>query len=134
MMLIIDNNILFSLMNPKSMNALIFSNLDCDFFAPTFVIKEFNKYKNECLRKSGLSKKDFDSRKELIFSKINFVEYSEFKLLIKKSLEFSPDGDDAPYFALALKLECALWSNDKLLKNQNEVEVLSTKDILELIF
>ena len=44
----------------------------------------------------------------------------------------SPDLDDAPYFALALKQKCALWSNDKKLQEQSAVKVYTTEEIMQL--
>ncbi len=42
-----------------------------------------------------------------------------------------PDPDDIQYFALALKLGCPIWSNDKALKEQNTVEVISTGELID---
>ncbi len=131
MKLIIDNNILFSLMNPSSTNSFLFANLDAVFFAPFFIIKEFDKYEKDCLKKSKLSKQEFKQRKEIVFSKINFVEFDYFKNLIQTAESFCPDVDDVFYFALALKLNIPLWSNDKKLKEQREVIVLDTRDVIE---
>ena len=47
--------------------------------------------------------------------------------------EISPDPDDVPYLALALKLGCAIWSNDKELKKQSVVKVYNTQEILQLL-
>ncbi|MBT5021736.1 hypothetical protein HOK51_08530 [Candidatus Woesearchaeota archaeon] len=44
-----------------------------------------------------------------------------------------PDENDVDYFALALKLNCAIWSNDKKLKNQNSIIVYSTEELINLI-
>ena len=35
------------------------------------------------------------------------------------------------YFALELKLNWGIWSNDKKLKEQNKVKVYSTEDLLK---
>jgi len=43
--------------------------------------------------------------------------------------KISPDPNDLMYFALALKLKCPIWSNDKELKKQNEVIIYSTEDL-----
>ena len=37
------------------------------------------------------------------------------------------------YFALALKLNCAIWSNDKKLKEQNKIQVCSTHELSKII-
>ncbi|MEK6928390.1 MAG: hypothetical protein AABW65_00335 [Nanoarchaeota archaeon] len=36
-------------------------------------------------------------------------------------------------FALALKLDCAIWSNDKKLNEQDKVKIYSTEDLIELL-
>jgi predicted nucleic acid-binding protein len=59
MRIIIDNNILFSLMKPNSTNSKIFSIVKFEYIAPKFIIKEFNKHKAEYLKKSGLSEREF---------------------------------------------------------------------------
>ncbi len=134
MRLILDNNILFSLMNPNSTNSFLFEKIDSEFFAPHFIIEEFKKYEKECLRKSKLNNIEFQKRKQMIFSKINFIRFENFKDFINFAREFCPDENDIFYFALALKLNLPIWSNDSALKRQDKVKVLSTEEIIELIF
>ena len=55
MKLILDNNSLFSIMNPKSVSAYLFSSIKAEFFAPEFIKHELEKYKSECLIKSKIS-------------------------------------------------------------------------------
>ena len=50
-----------------------------------------------------------------------------------KQKKISPDINDTEYFALALKLKCSIWSNDKKLKKQNKVKVYSTEEIVRVI-
>ena len=134
MKLIIDNNILFSLMKPDSVSSKIFVLLNCELIAPSFILYEFNKYKSECFKKSGLSKKDFDKGKNEIFSMINFVEFGEYKGFVKEALDGLPDEDDSPYIALGLKMQSPIWSNDKDLKKQEKVTILSTEDLIHILF
>jgi len=44
----------------------------------------------------------------------------------------SPDINDVLYLALALKLNCPVWSNDRKLKNQNAVRIYSTQEIIRI--
>ena len=130
--MIIDNNILFSLMKPDSINSSIFSVLEVELIAPSFILQEFNKYQEDCLRKSGLSKESFVYRKEEILNNIRLFEFKEFKSFLNRAMRCTPDQDDAPYFALALKLNLPIWSNDLDLKKQDKVKILNTKEIIEL--
>ncbi|MBS3095717.1 hypothetical protein J4231_03480, partial [Candidatus Woesearchaeota archaeon] len=45
--------------------------------------------------------------------------------------KISPDPNDLDFFALALKLDLPIWSNDNLLKKQNTLNVFSTLDLLK---
>lgn len=42
-----------------------------------------------------------------------------------------PDPRDVPYFALALALEARLWSDDRALRDQSAVPVVTTTELLE---
>jgi len=81
-------------MNPNSTNSFLFEKIDSEFFAPYFIIDEFERYQEECLRKSNLNNAEFQERKQLIFSKINFIKFENFKNLVKLAKEFCPDEND----------------------------------------
>lgn len=49
----------------------------------------------------------------------------------QESSDTSPDPDDKMYFALALKLNIPIWSNDKELKKQKRVKVYTTEELIE---
>ena len=51
------------------------------------------------------------------------------QLTKKEYTEFVKDID---FFALAVKIGCPIWSNDKLFKKQSEVLVFTTIEIIEL--
>lgn len=133
MRLIVDNNLLFSVMKPDSGCAFLFDSLNVSFIAPSFVLDEFRKYREECLFKSKLTEEEFSLREKNIFSKIEFIHFEEYEALIESAQKTSPDKDDSPYFALAMKLGIPIWSNDTLLKEQEEVRILSTKDLFDLL-
>lgn len=63
--------------------------------------------------------------------KVEFIPVSEFKDFLKEAESVCPDTDDIEYFALALKFNCSIWSNDKLLKNQPKVKVFSTSELIK---
>ena len=65
--------------------------------------------------------------------RISIVLSEEIEPFIEKAKEISPDIKDVPYVALALKLNIAIWSNDKKLKEkQNVVKVYSTEEVMNL--
>ena len=63
---------------------------------------------------------------------IHLVPLSELKHQKENALNICPDKDDAEYFALALHLNCPIWSNDQKLKKQNKVRIITTKELINI--
>lgn len=111
----------------------VFLNSKLEIFSPDFILDEFIKHKDEISRKSGLAYSQLLISIVLLSEKISFISVEEYKQFLSKANEISPDEDDIDYFALALKLNCAIWSNDKKLKEQNRIKVYSTDELAELL-
>jgi predicted nucleic acid-binding protein len=132
MKIIIDNNILFSLMNPCSISSYLLASSQLEIFAPEFINLELDKYKEECLAKSGLSEQEFEIRLSEIKDLIEFIELSKYEDFLLRSINNIEDPKDAPYLALALSLNIPIWSNDPHLIKQTLIEVLTTGKLVEL--
>ena len=134
MELIIDANILMSaLIATKGTTYDIIFNNRIKLFSVDKLLKELEKHKSEILDKSGLSEYDFDIFVSLISAEIEFIPYSEIYKFIPEAEKITPDPNDTEYFALALKLNCSIWSNDKRLKKQDKVRVYSTKELVKIL-
>lgn len=131
MNIVIDANVLISslIKNGKSTDILL--NFSCNPFIPEFIFTEFEKHKTEVLEKTHRTSQEFWS----IFTKIKeiatIVPKEDFEEYLEEAEEFCPDPDDVMYFALALKLKCPIWSNDKKLKEQDKIKIYSTEDLIE---
>lgn len=101
-------------------------------FAPEFIFEEFNKYKDLITKKTGRSENEFIKLIEILKKRIKTIPNEETEKFIGRAKEICPDKKDVDYFAIAMKLNCALWSNDKELKNQNIIPVYSTSELLKL--
>lgn len=134
MELVIDANILISALisNQGATYDLMFKD-DLRLFAPEYLLEEFEEHKKEIREKSGLSKEELHLFLSLVSNRINFIPYLEFESFVENAEKITPDLDDTEYFALALKLNCSIWSNDKKLKNQKGIKIYSTTELLELI-
>ena len=130
--MIIDNNVLFSLMKPDSSASRIFNLQGLKFVAPEFIKSELDEHEDECWKKSGLPKHEFEARRAEVEAKIEFIGIIAYKKFLKKAVKALADSDDAPYIALALATKMPIWSNDAELKKQILANVLSTKEIIEL--
>ncbi len=134
MELVVDANIFMSALIATQGKTYDFIYNDRNkLFAPEFLMDEFEKYKDEILEKSGLSEYDFELFLSLISSRIEFISKHEFEQFISKAEKITPDPKDSEYFALAMKMKCSIWSNDKKLKEQNKVKVYNTSELLELM-
>ena len=132
MKLVLDNNLLFSIMNPNSVSAYLFASIKSDFIAPEFIKLESKKHKEECLFKSKLSEQEFEMRQTEIEESINFSEESEYEDFIEKTDDLISDPDDVDFLALALSTNSAIWSNDQHLKEQSLIPVFTTKELLDM--
>ena len=62
---------------------------------------------------------------------VEFIEKKEYIKAIENVSNSNLDKDDFEFLALAYKNKCALWTNDLILKNQQIVKIITTKDLLE---
>lgn len=134
MELIIDANILMSALisTQGSTFDLIFNN-KIKLFAPEYLFEEIDKYKQVIIEKSGLLESDLDLFISLVLLRIELIPKIELSKFLNRAELISPDPNDSEYFALALKLNCAIWSNDKKLKSQYCIKVYNTQEIISLI-
>jgi predicted nucleic acid-binding protein len=136
--LVIDANELFSAIigRGKGLQSLVMDIIfseKVELFAPFRLLAELEKNRREIKRKSGFSDKEFDAFVEIIKLKIKFIPLEDFLDRILEAKDISPDPKDIEYFALALKLNCRIWSEERRLKRQSRVEVLSTSELIEFL-
>ena len=135
MLVIVDANEIFSLLikGTTKSEAILFSNT-IELIAPEFLLDEFSKNKEEILTKSHRSRDEFFRLLSIFERRIELVPKEEFENFIPRVLELFPEHTkDFPYLALALKFNCPLWSEEKLLKRQSVVKILNTKELFELL-
>ena len=127
--LVIDSNILFAaLLKESGTSDILFKHT---LFAPEFIFEEFRKYKDYIKSKTKRNEEDFDKLFDLFERNVILVPKGETELFIRQAEKISPDIKDVTYFALALKLKCDLWSNDKDLKEKQKViRVYSTEELI----
>jgi|SRR3989344_5437961 len=128
--LVIDANILFSIcINTSKAEDILFSN-GLNIFAPEFLFEEFKKYEEYILNKTKRNKLEFEKFLRVIEKRIKIIPNEETKQFLEKARKISPDPNDVDYFALALKLHCAIWSNDKLLSRQSLIKIYGTNELI----
>ena len=90
MKLVVDANILFSLLIKEGVNKNIVSNLLFDFYMPSFIIEEFKKHEEEILDKSHRAKEDFMSLFEEMKEAIKIVDSEQIIHYIDEAEQISP--------------------------------------------
>lgn len=133
MKLVVDANVVFSALIKDSLTAELLTKLDLELHAPESLIWEFNKYHAYLLRKTSRNSNEFYKILKILMQLINVAGNKNLINFLTKAQEISPDFGDIDYFALALKLDCPIWSNDRRLKSQNIINVYSTQELLKII-
>ena len=129
MLLVVDMNILFSFFKKDSFTRKLLTKSDLELYSPRYALDELNKHLDELILKAKINIGVFELYKSILPFFVEFVSASEYKDFKNEAELITPDPDDTQYFALALKLGCAIWSNDKLLKKQDKVKVFSTSEL-----
>lgn len=133
MELIVDANILFSALIKDGFTAKLFFNERLRLYTSEFIFEEFSKYEELILKKTKRTPEEFTEIMTILREKITVIPEEDYASFVKKSEEISPDEKDVAYIALAMKLKCALWSNDKALKEQDFIKVYSSSEVKELV-
>lgn len=132
MKLVVDSNVLFTFFWKNATATDLFVFQDLELYTPQFTLGEIDKYSMEIMKKARISQKEFlDIKKELQLL-IVFVPLQKYSSSLEKAITISPDPDDVDFFALALEMNSPIWSNDKKLKEQNTIKIMTTKEIIEL--
>ncbi len=137
MLLVTDANVVFATLVAKGGTLRIFMVNRIlgkfRFVAPEYLFVEIHEHFDEILEKTKLSPGEVDTVLNFVENQIELIPFEEFEDKYDDAERISPDPDDIPYLALALKLNCAIWSNDKKLKKQNAVKVYTTQDIIRIL-
>ena len=133
MKLIIDSNIVFSAIIKDSITRKILFNPDYKFYVPDFFLFELKKYKEYLMKKTKLEKPKFKQILNDILGNIFLIPINEYsdKLIKAKEIIGNIDEKDIPFIAVALSLKNnGIWSNDKHFKEQFEIKVYSTRELI----
>jgi predicted nucleic acid-binding protein len=133
MILIVDANILFAALIKNSLTAELMFNADFQLYTCEFIIDEFFKYEKEIMKKTHRTKEEFITIMHQLKDIITVIPKEEYSKLMIEAEKFSPDPKDTLYFALALKLNASIWSNDDRLKKQDKVVIHKTSDLMKLV-
>ena len=127
--LVVDANIIFATLIKDSFSYDTIFSGKFHLFTPEYIFTELEKHKEELLNKTERTTEEFFRLIEILKRRIIIVPLEKLVPYIKEAEKITPDPDDLTYFALALKLNCAIWSNDKKLKEQDKIKVYNTHEL-----
>lgn len=130
MKLVVDANVLFSALIKDRVTRRLFFEERLEIYAPEYLFEEFAEHQDEVMQKTHRGEAEFWEVMGILKSRISVVPVSEFEKFMEKAKKVSPDRDDAVYFAVALAIGGAIWSNDRRLKGQKAVRVLNTEELV----
>ena len=136
MRIVLDSNIFFSALIKDSLTRKLLVEYEGFFLFPSYIFEEMEKYKADLLTKSRMRPQDFDQLLKLLLKKVLIVPEEVLKDYREEALEIvkNIDRDDALFIACALAYpKSVIWSDDKKLKNQNRVKIISTAEISEYL-
>ena len=133
MKLVVDANIPIAMLIRPGIVIDLFLNKKLKIFAPYFLYEELLNNKDLIVKKSSVPEEDVNELLAIILAKIEFVKDEEYYDYYEIAKRCCPDPKDTAYFALALYLDCGLWTNEKRLKEQDNVEVFHTHELLKKI-
>lgn len=116
----------------------IISSGTCELYAPELAREELLKHSSLIVKKTGISELLFRSKLSELALVVHFVSIAEYKEELKHAgnalFSLSKDeqaelSKDIDFIALALKLNCIIWSMDKLLKKQRAVEIVTKAEL-----
>lgn len=131
--LVVDTNILISFFRENPVRNIILNakSLGLNLYAPQYAIEELRDNLSDLTKYTKLPYEEIESIFKILEELIEIKSLNYFKEYKKEGIKISPDEKDAPFFALASKLNCAIWSNEPRLKKQSKIKIYNTREILE---
>ncbi len=132
MQVIVDANIIIALLIKPSRLIDLFFDGRLSLYAPQLLFQELENNTGEIIKKSRLTKEDLSWLQTILKHNIEVIPEEEFLKFREKADEICPDKKDVVYFALALYLNCPIWSNEKKLREQDKVQVYATHELIRI--
>ncbi len=130
MQLIVDTNILLSFFRDNPVRFVILNSklLNLELFTPEYALDELNKNESGILKYGKINPEQFNKMLSDLAKSIKIIPEESFKEYGSQAGELIHDKD-IPFFALALKLDCAIWSNEPAFKEQSKIKIFNTSDL-----
>ena len=94
-----------------------------------------NNHREEIRKKSKMKIKEFNKLLKNILKKVTIIPTADLLPYRDQAIKIIDDidPDDDFFIACSLAHNCPLWSDDKHLKKQDRVKIISTKELIEIL-
>ncbi|OGX35425.1 MAG: hypothetical protein A3C36_01650 [Omnitrophica WOR_2 bacterium RIFCSPHIGHO2_02_FULL_52_10] len=136
MQLVVDANILLAAFLRKALTRELLLDARLELAAPEHLLSETRRHllRDASIGKRiGLPVEQIETLFFLLTSRIQVFPQVSYRSFMKQALQLAAHREDAPYLALALMLNSAVWSNDKGMKEQTAVAVHTTSELLSIL-
>ena len=132
MKILVDTNRIIAALIKNGTTRDILFDENFEFVTPDFTITEIREHEEELLKKTKLTKQEFDILLVLIFEHITIIPFSEYEDFIEECKEDINDLDDIPYLAACLASNAqGIWAHDPHLLEQHKAKVFTNIDLLK---
>ena len=133
MQVITDANIIIAMLVRPGKPIHLFFYIRLSLYGPHLLFVELENNKEEIMEKTGLTEDEFEWLYSILKHNIEIIPEEEFLRFRETAENICPDSKDIVYFALALYLNCPIWSNEKKLKEQAKIKVYATHELMKLL-
>ena len=136
--LVVDTNVLMSaLLRDDSFTAKLLKSGSFDLYCPEEGLKEIGCYKKYLIskQKPSIKRRSLEYAVKFVLGSVHIILSELYSQRMGEGYEVMKDidGKDTPFLALALQLNCPIWSNDRHFKKQGAAKVYTTKEVVELL-
>ena len=136
--IIIDTNVLIgALVKDNSFKARLLKDRHFQFFFPDYGLLEIEKFREYICSKRAKqpAAPSFDFAMKFLLESVTTVPRQLYRDQMSRAYKVMEtiDPKDTPFLALALHLECPVWSDDAHLKRQSLVPCYTTSELSGLI-
>jgi len=131
MKFVLDTNITISALIKDNLSRKIITNIEFEFFTPSFSLSEIMKYKNYAYKKASITEESFTLLLNKIFEYVKIIPMGKYKFYINQSMNLIEDKKDVSFLACAIALNASILSDDKHFKNQKKVNVFTTEEFVK---
>ena len=127
------NRVIASLIKDSISRKILLSN-KFNFYSPTFLMEELNKYKELIIKKANINEVIYNRILKIFLYKINLVSLNEFEDYLEEAKELINDIKDTPFIAVAISKKAdGIWSDDEHFQKQNKIKIFKTKDLMKFL-